>query len=201
MEIEIDKWRFEAGLDIKLANVRYADDLMTFATSREEMVFMVETLAQELFSLDCSWMAWKRWFWGPLPYLEQEHHMLKYVGLSLLFCMAKRHTNIWAANSRATWILELRWTSSIAYNVHASNFISTNWYCWINTCLSNWGWNYFRQLFSRLLCLVGFTAADAKIFAEIGRGTTRDAEEKKKKRKEKKTNERKGKEKKRQKIK
>ena len=29
-------------------NLRYADDLMILATSREELVFMVETLAQEL---------------------------------------------------------------------------------------------------------------------------------------------------------
>ena len=36
------------GQDTRLTNLRYADDLMTFATSHEELVFMVETLAQAL---------------------------------------------------------------------------------------------------------------------------------------------------------
>ena len=105
-------------------------------------------------SLDSSRMAWKRKSWRPLPY--QRHHMFKRVGLWLLLCIAKRHSNSWAANSRALWILELMWKSCIAYNVHGANFISTNWHCWTSMCLSNWGWNHFTQLLSRLLCLVWF---------------------------------------------
>ena len=67
-------------------------------------------------SSDCNWMARKRKSWRPLPY--KRHHMWKYVDLWLLYRTAKSHTNIWAASSLAIWMLELRWNSCIAYNVH-----------------------------------------------------------------------------------
>ena len=71
------------GQDIRLTNLRYADDLMIFATSREETVFMVETLAQKLFPVALQLTGMKTKVLTTLPY--KRHHMLKYVGLWLLF--------------------------------------------------------------------------------------------------------------------
>ena len=55
LEHAMRKWKLKLtneglrlGQDTRLTNLRYADDLMIFATSREELVFMVETLAEEL---------------------------------------------------------------------------------------------------------------------------------------------------------
>ena len=54
LEHAIRKWKLKLtdegsrlGHDTALANLRYADDLMIFETSREKLVCMVETLAQE----------------------------------------------------------------------------------------------------------------------------------------------------------
>ena len=62
LEDAIRKWKLKLtneglrlGQDTRLTNLRYADDLMIFATSREELVSMVEMLVQELsLILDCS---------------------------------------------------------------------------------------------------------------------------------------------------
>ena len=51
-----------------------------------------------------------------------------------------------------------------------------HWFCWTNTCLSDWYWNYFMQLFPDCHVWFGFTAADARVAAQIGRGTTADVE-------------------------
>ena len=55
LEDAIRKWKLKLtneglrlGHDTRLTNLRYADDLMIFATSREELVSMVEMLVQEL---------------------------------------------------------------------------------------------------------------------------------------------------------
>ena len=55
LEDAIRKWKrkltnegLRLGQDTRLPNLRYADDLMIFATSREELVSMVEMLVQEL---------------------------------------------------------------------------------------------------------------------------------------------------------
>ena len=55
LEDAIRKWKLKLtneglrlGQDTRLTNLRYADDLMIFATSREELVSMVEMLVQEL---------------------------------------------------------------------------------------------------------------------------------------------------------
>ena len=54
LEHAIRKWKlkltnqvFSLGQEAGLTNLRYADDLMIFATSREELIFMIETLALE----------------------------------------------------------------------------------------------------------------------------------------------------------
>ena len=57
-------------------------------------------------------------------------------------------------------------------NVHGANFISINWYCRTNTCLSDWDWNYFMQPFLRLQCLVWlsclhFEIVDTKFVAIV----------------------------------
>ena len=62
LEDVIRKWKLKLtneglrlGQDTRLTNLRYADDLMIFATSREELVSMVGMLVQELSpSLNCS---------------------------------------------------------------------------------------------------------------------------------------------------
>ena len=55
LEDAIRKWNLKLtneglrlGQDTRLTNLRYADDIMIFATSREELVSMVEMLVQEL---------------------------------------------------------------------------------------------------------------------------------------------------------
>ena len=117
-------------------------------------------------------MAWKRKVLRRLPY--KRHHMLKNVGLWLLFCMAQRHTNFWAANSRANLLLELRWKSCIAYNVHGANSITTNWYCWTKNVSQISVKLISNNCFPDSHVWFGFTATDAKIPAQIGCGTTTD---------------------------
>ena len=82
LEHAMRKWKLKLtneglrlGQDTRLTNLRYADDLMIFATSREELVFMVETLAQELFFWLCTCMPW-----CGSPFRAQE---LSLIGLQL----------------------------------------------------------------------------------------------------------------------
>ena len=90
LEHAMRKWKLKLtneglrlGQDIRLTNLRYADDLMIFATSREELVFMVETLAQTYFPY-CIAVEWHETkVLTTLPY--KRHHMSKYVGLWLQF--------------------------------------------------------------------------------------------------------------------
>ena len=162
LEHAIRKWKVKLtngglrlGRDTRLTNLRYADDLMIFAASREELVSLAEMLVQEL----------------SLIGLQLNGTKTKVLTTSTLQEAATWHTNIWAVNSLAIWILELKWKSCIEYNVHGTNFMSTNWYCWINMRLSDCG---SCKFFSDSNVWFRFTAASAKKIAQIGRGTRTD---------------------------
>ena len=94
LEHAMRKWKlkltnegFRLGQDTRLTNVRYADDRMIFATSREKLLFMVERLAQQpsLVGLQLNGTKTKRL---TTPPSQEASHF-------------KRRTNIRAASSLA----------------------------------------------------------------------------------------------------
>ena len=94
LEHAMRKWKLKLtneglrlGQDTRLTNLRYADDLMIFATSREELVLMVETLAQELSLIGLQLNGTKTIVLATSPLQEASH--VEICGTMLLFCTAK----------------------------------------------------------------------------------------------------------------
>ena len=44
----VSSWGIQLGHGNRLINIRYADDLMLFATSSNDLIYMLETLIAEL---------------------------------------------------------------------------------------------------------------------------------------------------------
>ena len=115
------------GHGSRLTNIRYADDLMLFATSSNDLIYMLEALIPELAVCGLQPKSAKAKILTTSPSESSEFvNLLMYVEEWYNFFMPKQCTNIWAATSVATFWPGTIPTLPIVCRLLGTNFTSTN---------------------------------------------------------------------------
>ena len=156
-------------------NLRYAEDLMILATSREELVFMVETLAQEFSFIGLQLTGTKTKVLTPSPLQKTSHVEICRTVVAIL------HGETTHKYSGRKFLGDLNIRTGSGTHVSHTKCMGQISSAQIDIVEQTRVPQIENQIiscncFSDCNAWFGVIAADAKVSAQIGRGTTADVE-------------------------